>query len=62
MSADELIQETFSDAERYRWLRRYDHLSAVNSLLEDPGFYTLDQAVDHLMRLDPRPYTPKDKE
>lgn len=37
------------DGERYRFLRRLDHLSAVNALLDGTDFNTLDAAVDHAM-------------
>ncbi len=41
------------DALRYNWLRRFDHFSAVNALLDTTQFNTLDAAVDHLMQ--PKP-------
>jgi hypothetical protein len=34
------------DAERYRWLRRFDHFSQVDGMLNLTEFATLDSAVD----------------
>ena len=34
------------DAERYRWLRRFDHFSQVDSMLDTTEYNTLDAAVD----------------
>lgn len=34
------------DAERYRWLERFDHLTQVNSMLNGIEYTTLNVAVD----------------
>jgi len=41
------------DAQRYRFLRRFDHWASVDAFLETHDHNTLDSAVDAAMARDP---------
>ena len=41
------------DANRYRWLRRFDNFGSVNTILDTEQYNTLDAAVDAAMEKRP---------
>ena len=44
--AEAALAAAQADAERYRWLRRFDHFGTVDAMLDTMEYNTLDAAVD----------------